>query len=171
MAVAATVVAAAYGAYSQYQAGEDQKKAARAQKDLANKNAKLLDEQADDATARGNEEAMLINRRARGLRGQQRASLAGQGVDVGTGTAADLQNETTLLGGLDADQTRKNAFREAWGIRGKASNERLAGEYNYRENMNKAKAYRNQAYGSALGGAAAGYDSWYSNSHPKVTTA
>ena len=72
------------------------------------------------------------------------------------------QNETTLLGGLDADQARKNAFREAWGIRGKASNERLAGQYNYREGMNRAKAFRNQAYGTAITG--------FADAYPKIKT-
>jgi predicted transcriptional regulator len=166
MAVAMTAAAAAYSAYQTYDAGEDQKKAARAQKDLANKNAAMLEDAANDATARGNEEAMLINRRARGLRGEQRAALAGQGVDVGAGTAMDLQNETSLLGEMDAEQTRQNAFREAWGIRKQASHQKLAGEYAYREGKNRAKALRNQAYGSVLGGAGDTYKAYYSKDTP-----
>lgn len=169
MAMAAVTAAGAlYGAYSQYETGEAQKKAARQQRVLAQKNAEMLDAAATDATDRGNEEAMLINRRARNLRGEQRAAFASQGVDVGSGTALDLQNETSLLGTIDAEQTRKNAFREAWGIRTQAGNQRLAGDYAYSAGMNQAKASRNQAYGSVLGGAGNSYQAYYQYDKPKV---
>lgn len=169
MATAAIIGAtAAYTAYQQNEAGDAQKKAARQQRFLAQKNADLLDKSANDATDRGNEEAMLITRRARGLRGEQRAAFASQGVDVNTGTALDLQNETTSLGGLDAEQTRKNAFREAWGIRAQASNQRLSGDFAYSAGMNQAKASRNQAYGTVLGGAGDSYRAYYQYDAPKV---
>lgn len=168
MAVAITAAAAAYQGYQQYQASKDQAKAAGAQRDLARKNAEALDAAANDATDRGNQEAMLINRRARGLRGAQRVAFAAQGVDVGSGTAADLQEQTTILGNADAEQTRKNAFREAWGIRTQAANTRLAGDYEYQANMNKARAYKNQAYGSVLGGAGDSYKAYYTYDAPKV---
>lgn len=149
-----TAASAIYNGYAQNEAGQAQKK-------LANKNADLLDASAADAVDRGNQDAMQITRRAKRLKGEQRASFAGQGVDVNTGTAAALQDETLAMGELDAEQTRKNAFREAWGIKGQASNQRLSGRYAQR-------AGQNQAFGTLLGGAGNTAQAYYQYNPPKA---
>lgn len=155
MAQAALVVAAAgYSAYAQNQAG-------KAQQDLADRNAKMIDAQADDAIVRGNEEANLVRRGAKRLRGQQRAAFATQGVDVNTGTSLDLQEETTTLGEMDAATVRKNAWREAWGLKGRASNERLAGDY-------ARRGATNSAIGTALGGIGDSRRAYYEYDAPKI---
>lgn len=144
MAQAALILGtAAYGAYAQDQAGKEQKK-------LANKNADMLDAQANDEVARGEEDAMAIRRRGRVLKGAQRAAFAAQGVDVGTGTALDLQNETDESTVVDEATARRNAARTAWGLRTNASNQRLGGRY-------ARAAGRNQAIGTALDGTARAY--------------
>lgn len=155
--VALLAAAAGYTAYSQNEAASQQRK-------LANRNADLIDAQATDATRRGEEEAAAVKRRARAIRGAQRASFATQGVDVNSGTANDLQEETTTLGSIDAETTRKNAFREAWGLTQSADNQRLSGRY-------AQQAGRNQAVGTLLGGAGDSASAYYKYKAPKVAGA
>lgn len=152
--------AALIGASALYTANA-QKKAGAAQRDLANRNGMMQDAQAADAIQRGEEESLLIKRRARRLRGQQRVGYAAQGVDIGSGTAADVQEETTAMGDLDAAQVKRNAFREAWGLSVGADNSRLAGRYAY-------KAGRNQAIGTVLGGVGEAARGYYSYDAPRV---
>lgn len=153
-ASAITAGAAVYGAYAQNEAGRQQQK-------IANRNADLLDASASDAIQRGEEQARKITRQARSLRGRQRVALAGGGVDVNSGTALDLQEETTALGKLDAATMRKNSWTEAWGIRMQAGNQREAGAFAKRTG-------RNQAIGTLIGGAGQTYKDYYSYDAPKV---
>lgn len=155
MAQAALVLAATgYQAYASNQAG-------KAQQSIANSNAKLLDRSASDAIARGNEEAIASRRRTKMLIGEQRAAAAAQGLDVNTGVAADLQDQAFQHGAADEATIRRNAFREAWGIRAQASNQRMEGRY-------ARQAGRNQAIGTTLGGLGDSYAYWQSSRSPKV---
>ncbi len=129
---------AAYGSYAENESG-------KAQQHLANRNAKLIDAQADDAIVRGQEEANALRMRTRKLIGAQKAALAGQGVSVGSEVAGDLSNDALSMSLQDEQQIRRNSFREAWGIRGQASNQRLGGSY-------ARRAGQNQAIGTVLGG-------------------
>lgn len=149
--------AAGYSAYAQNQAGKQQQK-------LANRNADNLDAAATDAVARGEEDALSIRTRGRGIRGAQRAKLAGSGVDVGSGTAVDLQNETTAMTQQDEAKIRKNAFREAWGIRTQASYGREAGSY-------ARQAGTNNAIGTVLGGGGEAYRGYYTFDKPRIAGA
>lgn len=88
--------------------------------ELADYNADILRYQARDAEARGEEDIRAIRRQVAAVIGSQRASLAGQGVALDVGTAADLQVETAVLGEEDVIRRRNNAMREAWGFRSRA---------------------------------------------------
>ncbi len=147
---ALTVAATAYGAYAQNEAG-------KAQQDISNRNAKLLDRAADDALERGNEEALGARRRTRLLVGEQRAAGAAQGLDVNTGVVADLQSQAEGWGVHDEATIRRNAFHEAWGIRTQASNARVGGRY-------ARRAATNQAIGTTLGGVGQAYGYWQEES-------
>lgn len=154
MAQAALILGTtAYGAYAQDQAGE-------AQQDLANRNAKMLKQSADDEIERGNEEVLQIRRRGRAIKGAQRAAFAAQGVDVDTGTALDLQNETDAYAEQDAATARRNAARAAWGLRVSAANQRLGGRY-------AARAGTNAAIGTAFDGVSRAYP-YFRSSAPTV---
>lgn len=129
---------AVYGAYAQNKAAKEQQK-------LSNRNASMLDDQADDALRRGELDVQAVRRRSRALIGRQRAAAASQGIDVDTGSPAALQAEAYATSAVDEAQARDNAFDEAWGIKGQASNQRLSGTY-------ARRAGRNQALGQVLGG-------------------
>lgn len=152
-----TVAATGAQAYSQHQAG-------KAQDAIANRNAKLLDRSADDALARGNEEAIASRRRTRLLVGEQRAAAAAQGLDVNTGVARDLQDQAYQHGLADEATIRKNAWREAWGIRTQAGNQRAEGRYARRAGVNNA-------IGTSLGGIGSAYAYWDQNKSVRMTKA
>lgn len=151
---ALTLVATGYQAWAQNEAG-------KAQQDIANRNAKLLERSADDAIARGNEEAMALRRRTRLLVGEQRAAAAAQGLDVNVGAAADLQEQAAAFGAYDEATIRRNAYREAWGIRTQAGNQRMEGSY-------ARRGATNQAIGTSLGGLGQSYGYWQQERAPKV---
>jgi hypothetical protein len=144
----------AVSAYGQYKAGQSAKKAGEAaetaakevgkaeqraaydQAGLADYNAQVADLQAADATARGQEEASRYRVGVRGMIGSQRAGFAGAGVEVGFGSAVDVQADAAFLGELDALTIRTNAAREAWGfqvqsedLRRRAAIARKEGDY------------------------------------------
>lgn len=80
-------------------------------------NARLAAVQARDAISRGGRRAQRELERAAQIRGAQRAGFAGQGVVVGEGTAAILEEQTLRIGREAADIVRRNAQREAFGFR------------------------------------------------------
>lgn len=87
-------------------------------------NAGLADTQAADALARGKETASRLALDTRQTEGSQRVSLAAQGVDIGSGTAADLQSDTAMMGALDRVTALNNAKREAYGYQVEATSDR-----------------------------------------------
>lgn len=89
------------------------------------KNAGFADSQAEDAIARGFETEFRRRAETRQQVGSQRASLAGQGIDVNYGSALATQMDARDIGEVDVATIRNNARREAWGYKVEA--------YNYRE--------------------------------------
>jgi hypothetical protein len=114
---------------------------------MAEFDAKQLDDMAKDAIARGEEEVSRVGEQGRRVLGEQRASIAGQGIELGVGTMADLQMETMAAVDDDAKTVRLNAAREALGLLTNANSTRAQGR------MAK-KAAKGQAVGTLLTGGA-----------------
>lgn len=95
---------------------------ARTQKQVAENNAKTAEWQAQDAERRGAQDAMDVQRKAAALKSSQRVSLASKGLDLGYGTAADIQDQTDFFGQIDATTARDNSAREAWARRAQKVN-------------------------------------------------
>lgn len=102
-------------------------------------NAGLADRAAKDAIRRGEKQVDDIRRRTKQLVGEQRAAFAAQGIDVGDGSAIDLQEDSNYWGAYDEMQTRNNAFLESYGMKMQALNLRsqakateLSGDYKAR---------------------------------------
>ncbi|TDX30756.1 hypothetical protein DFO67_10411 [Modicisalibacter xianhensis] len=143
IAIAAT---AASGAFSAYQANQQGKY----QQAVYKQQAKAQQQQASDARARGVIAGEEQRDRARALEARQATSLAGSGLDIGSGTSLDLFAETATLGEYDAQVTENNAARQAYGYQTEATNS-LASARNARS------AGRNRAIGTLLtSGAKAG---------------
>lgn len=104
-----------------------QVKAGNAAKKIGDYNAKVYEQQAQDAISRGTEDEQKFRQGVKMLIGSQKAGFAGQGVDVNSGSALDVQADAAFLGELDALTIRTNAAREANGYRAQAENARMGG--------------------------------------------
>ncbi len=142
----ATALAAGTAAVGSYNQGQVAKKVGR-------NNQIMAEYAAQDAHARGEEQAIAAQRRAAQLRGRQRATMAGNGVDLAVGTPADLVNQTDFFGEVDANTARDNAARDAWSYRAQGTNARAQGNA-------AAQQGTMSAFGSVLGGVAQVSDQW-----------
>lgn len=132
----ASVASQAYGAYSGYRAGQQNRRAAN--------------RMADDVIAAGDFEAERAGRELSQILGTQRAVIGASMVDTNQGTAKLLREQTTEIGEADIAQIKLNAAREAWGIRAQ-------GSINARAATNQAIASGIQAGTTLL---TSGVDQW-----------
>jgi hypothetical protein len=100
------VVAGGTQAYSQYSQG-------RAAEATGNYNARELENQATSIRNKGAEEENIKRRETAEFASKQRAMLGASGIDIDTGSAGDLQEDTQLLGEVDALRIRRNYAEKA----------------------------------------------------------
>lgn len=148
ISLAATVGGTVVSAGSAYQQSQ-------ANKQIAQNNATVAEYQAQDAQRRGEEDAQAIQRRAAALKSSQRVNMASKGLDLGYGTAADLQDQTDFFAQSDVATARTNAAKDAWGKRAMGANYRAEASA---QNPLMAGA------GTLLAGAGQVADKWYSYS-------
>lgn len=134
--------------------GELQGQASDAQAGQFEYNANVADLQAADALDRGADQESKFRSSVRGLIGTQRSTAAANGVDVGVGSAVDVQADAAYLGELDAQTIKANAQREAWGFKEQAADLRMGADV-ARRGGNAARL-TGQANASATRWAAAG---------------
>lgn len=147
LALVATAAAGAMSAKASYDQGQVAKQVGR-------NNATMAEYAAQDAQKRGEEEAAAIQRKGAALKSAQRVSLAAKGLDIGYGTAADLQDQTDFFTQSDAATARTNARREAWSLQSRGQQAMFEG--------NAAARNANlQAAGTLLGTAGSVSDKWY----------
>jgi hypothetical protein len=96
----------------------------------------------EDAIKRGDAEAAQLERQTKQLIGSQRAGYAAQGIDIESGSALAVQQDTAVLSAEDQMTIKNNAWREAWGYRveeqglyGQAEMTRLAGKNAYKQGI------------------------------------
>lgn len=118
------------------------------ERELYGKNTEMAETLAEDATARGYEAEQRLRYKQRTLTGAQNSAFAGQGITAGVGTAGFLTASDRALVNQDITAARENAQREAFGYRQQADVYRSQGALAYTAGRNKAKATRNQVWGS-----------------------
>ena len=128
-----------FNAYSSYEQGKYLDKVSKV-------NAGISRQAADDAIKRGSIDADEQRKVAQQVIGAQRTGFAAGNIDVNTGTAGQIQNDTAALGELDALTIINNAAREAYGYRVQAMDQRQQGK------LAKWQG-KMSAIGSILGGA------------------
>jgi len=128
-------------------------------KKIATNNRIIAEQQAADATKRGETAAQESVRKARAIASAQRAAFAARGVDL-SGTAADIVNQTDFFGQSDAVTSRDNAAREAWGFRARAAG--------FQGQANASNPWES-AGGSLLSSAPAVASKWYGTGAGKTT--
>ena len=142
-----------------YRNSQAQKQANQAQSQIAKNNAKVSEWNAQGALAVGNDAELQNRRKYQQLGGEQRASLASRGLDLGEGSPLAILNDTQLIGEIDSDRIRYNAQQDAWGYRTQGTS------YQAQSNMSSAAARNESPWlsggSSLLTGATSVADKWY----------
>lgn len=131
----AMLLTAGAGAYQ----ADAQKKAGEYQAEIDKQNADLNDFKAGQVAEIGAIQEEQHRAKVRQMAGTQRANLAANGIDLGSGTAQDIVDETYTLGEADALTIRFNAMNEAWGYRVAAQNDRNHAAFALTTGKNQAR--------------------------------
>lgn len=120
MGAAAAIIGLGQGAFTMYQASKEVDALNRQREymdRMSNVNKMFNDNLAKEAIARGDEQASMLGRKTKQLIGTQRVNLAAQGIELDSGSALDIQQDTAKLSKIDEIKIRNNAWKEAWGIK------------------------------------------------------
>src|SRR5690606_8003924 len=126
-ALGAQVAGAAMSTVGSFFGAKSQASNLKSQARIADINARIADLGAESALEQGKGEVARLTLQAGQLRGRQRTALAANGVDLGAGSAAEIQASADILKDIDVDTIRANASRSAWGHRTQATNSRNQG--------------------------------------------
>lgn len=85
-------------------------------------NTAFADAAAEDALVRGDQAARDFKTKVNLFVGRQRTATASQNIEVNSGTARQLQDDTLRQGEIDLLTIQNNAYREAWGFKVQAQN-------------------------------------------------
>lgn len=121
--------------------------------DMLQKNAAFKNKAADETEIAGNTSADWQRVKTKQAIGTQRTALAANGVDVNSGSASQLQDDTAMLGELDALTIQNNAAREAYGYRVQATQD-------LDNSVQVVKNAKSSGIGSILGGVGSAFGSF-----------
>lgn len=148
--------------------GVQQANAAKAQMnyqaDVNKRNAKIAQANADMKRQEGIEESRLQKIRNLQKVGAQQAAMAANGIDVSSGTALDVVEDTAAMGELDALTTRYNAETQAQAYERQANNLTNQANMDIISGQNAYKSGITGAIGSGfkgLGDTASVASRWY----------
>lgn len=119
-ALALQATGAAQGAIGSYYGARAQKAQLGAEADIADINARLSEQQAQQALAAGQKQSQQSKMQTAQLKSTQRAQMAAGGVVLGEGSAGAIEAGTDVMGQIDANTIEANAIQSAWGYRGQA---------------------------------------------------
>ena len=163
--IVATAVSTTMGVVSSVQQGKAQQAQYNYQAEVARNNAKIAQANADQQRQEGIEESRLQRIKTLQAIGKQQTAMAANGIDISSGTALDIIEDTSAMGELDALTTRYNAETQALAYEQQANNfnnqanlDVFAGENAYKSGMINAVGQGFQGLGSAAGVAS----NWYS---------
>ena len=89
---------------------------------MADINARIAELGARSAFEQGQQQVASLTMQAGQLKGRQRASMAANGIDLGTGSAAEVQASAEIMKEIDKNTLESNAIKSAWGYRTEAAN-------------------------------------------------
>ena len=140
----------------------------RFQKGTARYNARVAENKAEEVRRVGTEAENVQRQKTAMLLSKQRAQIGAAGIDLGSGSALQLQEDTIALGEADALRIRSNAARQAAGLDVGADLTLAQGEFAETAGYNKAA-------GTILSGAASVADTgvadkWFTPESAAVTS-
>lgn len=142
-----------------YYSAQMQKSSLQFQAEMQQINARIMEGQAQAELMNGQQQIAALTMQAGQLKGRQRASLAANGVDLGVGSAAELQASTDIMKEIDVNQINANAVQAAWGKRLQATN--LSNDALQKRATASSLSPMMAAGTSLLGSAGAVASSWY----------
>ncbi|HJV76578.1 MAG TPA: hypothetical protein VJ654_20360 [Noviherbaspirillum sp.] len=110
------------GAIGSYWSGRSQEIALEGQARLAEINARISELGAQSVLMQGQQQIGALTLKAGQLKGSQRAAMAANGIDLGTGNAAEIVASTDIMKEIDSNTINASAVRSAWGARTQAMN-------------------------------------------------
>lgn len=123
-----------------------------ARKGMLATDAKIANWQASQALISGQQQEESSRLQSGALFGKQRAQLAANGVQLGSGSALDLLAGTKFIGNLDAATIHENALRTAWGYQTQAAID---------QNASQSLSPLTSGFTTLLGSAGSVANSWY----------
>ena len=115
-------------------------------------NADFAELAGEDAIDRGDEQAIEYQKQINAIKAKQRSSFAGQGVQVDSGTAMEIQEQTAEIGAHDVIRIKNNAWREAFGYRQEAAQGRFNAQFTRTAADSKFDTAMTESYFTLLGG-------------------
>lgn len=149
---AAGVAGAGITAFGSYESGQANSKAEAYQAQVAANNAAIAQQNARLDIQAGETAATNKGLQTRSKVGSEKASQGASGIDVNTGSAADVRTGTEELGQLDALTIRSNAAKQAYGQMVTATSDTAQNELLTSESSQSAEAGEIGAAGSLLSG-------------------
>jgi hypothetical protein len=143
--IGVSIASAAAAGYAQKQQGEHED-------DVAKYNARVTENEAEKVRAKGVEEENTLREKNAQLLAKQRAQIGASSVDLSSGTPLDIQEDTVVLGEVDALRVRTNFQEQAEGLDEQASLTR---------SMGKAAKERGQAAFTPLASATGVSSKWF----------
>lgn len=110
-------------------AGYAQKKQGEHENEIAKYNARVAENEAEKVRIKGVEEENIQRQKTAQLLAKQRAQLGAASVDLTSGTPLDIQEDTVLLGEVDALRVRSNFGQEAESLEQQAELTRSRGKF------------------------------------------
>jgi len=101
-------------------------KGAQAEKAAFKRNAEYDEQRAKDVNVRGGEEIFQQRLKQAQVRGTQTASLAARGVNLTTGSAFNILEDTDYISDMDVRTIASNTERDAWALRERAGANRMS---------------------------------------------
>jgi hypothetical protein len=111
------VAGVASSAVGSYYSARLAKMQAQREAEIADSNARIAELGAQSALLQGQHEVARTTLRHGQLKGAQRAAMAANGIDLGEGSAAEIQAGSDLMKEIDVNTIEANAIRNAWGYR------------------------------------------------------
>ncbi len=100
-----------------YQQSKSLRSQLRYQAAIAEINQRLSESSAQQAMQQGQQQVAATTMRYGAVKSSQRAAMAANGVDLGVGSAAEVQASTDILKDIDKNTIEANAIRSAFGYR------------------------------------------------------
>lgn len=133
-------------------AGYAQKQQGEHEDEIAKYNARVTENEAEKVRAKGVEEENILREKNAKLLAKQRAQVGASSVDLSSGTPLDIQEDTVVLGEVDALRVRSNFQEQAEGLEQQADLTR---------SMGKAAKERGQAAFTPLASATGVSSKWF----------